>query len=87
LNHPNDNAENIRLGAEYAFEKMFFLRAGVKRTIGESLLGKSSSAADDLSLGAGVRIPMDFTVVNLDYAFTNFNELGVVHRISVAITY
>ena len=87
LNHPNDNAENIRLGAEYAFEKMFFLRAGVKRTIGESLLGKSSSAADDISLGAGVRIPMVFTVVNLDYAFTNFNELGVVHRISVAITY
>ncbi|MFA6457314.1 MAG: PorV/PorQ family protein, partial [Bacteroidota bacterium] len=37
LNHPNDNAENVRLGAEYEFDKTFFLRAGVKRTIGESL--------------------------------------------------
>jgi len=87
LNHPNDNAENIRLGAEYEFVHTFFLRAGVKRTIGESLFGKSSSAADDISLGAGVRIPLEITVANFDYAFTNFNELGAVHRISIAVTY
>jgi hypothetical protein len=26
LNHPNDNAENVRLGAEYAYDRTFFLR-------------------------------------------------------------
>lgn len=87
LNHPNDNAENIRIGAEYEYDKMFFLRAGVKRTIGESFLGKSISTAEDLSFGGGVRVPLGITVANVDYAFTNFNELGNVHRISVSVTY
>ncbi len=87
LNHPNDNAENIRLGAEYEYDKMFFLRAGVKRTIGESIFGKSTSSAEDISFGGGVRIPLGITVANVDYAFSNFNDLGTVHRISVLLTY
>ncbi|MEW5799563.1 MAG: PorV/PorQ family protein [Bacteroidota bacterium] len=87
LNHPNDNAENIRLGAEYEYDKMFFLRAGVKRTIGESFLGKAISTAEDFSFGAGVRIPLGITVANVDYAFSNFNDLGSVHRISLTLTY
>jgi hypothetical protein len=87
LNHPNDNAENIRLGFEYGFSNMFFARAGVKRTIGESLLGKASSSAEDVSFGAGVRMPMFVTTVTADYAFTNFNDLGGVHRISFSVTY
>lgn len=87
LNHPNDNAENIRLGGEYEFDTMFFLRAGVKRTIGESFFGKSISTAEDVSFGAGVRIPLGITTANVDYAFSNFNELGTVHRISMMVTY
>ena len=87
LNHPNDNAENFRLGGEYEYDKMFFFRVGVKRTIGESFFGKALSTAEDLSFGAGVRIPLGFTVANVDYAFTNYNELGVVNRISLAVTY
>lgn len=87
LNHPNDNAENIRFGTEYEYDKMFFLRAGVKRTIGESFLGKSTSTAEDISFGAGVRIPLGVTIANVDYAYTNFNDLGRVHRMSVSVTY
>jgi hypothetical protein len=87
LNHPNDNAENVRLGAEYEYDKTFFLRAGVKRTIGESFLGKSTSTAEDFAAGGGVRIPLAITTVSLDYAFANFNELGNVHRITVGVTY
>lgn len=87
LNHPNDNAENIRLGAEYEFMKMLSFRAGIKRTIGESVFGKSISTAEDFSFGAGVRIPLGITVANVDYAFSNFNDLGSVHRISIMVTY
>jgi long-subunit fatty acid transport protein len=87
LNHPNDNAENIRLGVEYAYDKTFFLRVGVKRTIGESLLGQSLSTAEDYSFGAGVFVPLGITNASLDYAFANFNDLGSVHRITVMITY
>ncbi len=87
LNHPNDNAENIRIGAEYEYDKIFFLRTGVKRTIGESFFGKSISSAEDVSFGGGVRIPLGITTANVDYAFSNFNDLGSVHRISVMLTY
>lgn len=87
LNHPNDNAENIRLGFEYDYATMFFLRAGVKRTIGEPMFGKALSTAEDISAGTGVRFPLGFTTASVDYAFTNFNELGAVHRISLALTY
>jgi hypothetical protein len=87
LNHPNDNAENVRLGAEYEFDRTFFLRLGVKRTIGESLFGKAASTAEDYTAGVGVFIPLGVTDASLDYAFANFNDLGVVHRITVAVTY
>jgi hypothetical protein len=87
LNHPNDNAENVRLGVEYAYESMFFLRAGVKRTIGEALLAKSTTSAEDYTFGAGVRIPIAIMTVNADYSYANFNDLGNVHRFSVAISY
>lgn len=87
LNHPNDNAENVRLGVEYAYESMFFLRTGVKRTIGESMLYRSTSSAEDYTFGAGVRIPIAVMTVNADYSYANFNDLGAVHRFSVAISY
>jgi long-subunit fatty acid transport protein len=35
LNHPNDNSENIVVGAEYAWQKMFFLRGGYKFNVDE----------------------------------------------------
>jgi hypothetical protein len=87
LNHPNDNAENVRLGVEYAYDSMFFLRVGVKRTIGESMLYRSTSSAEDYAFGAGVRIPIAVMTVNADYSFANFNDLGAVHRFTVAISY
>ena len=40
LNHPNDNAENVRIGVEYAWQNTFFLRGGLKRTIGQKLLAR-----------------------------------------------
>lgn len=87
LNHPNDNAENVRLGMEYEYGAAFFLRGGVKRTIGEPLLAKAVSTAEDYSFGAGVKFPIGFANANVDYAFSNFNELGYVHRISLVLSY
>ncbi|MGB2868250.1 MAG: PorV/PorQ family protein [Bacteroidota bacterium] len=87
LNHPNDNAENVRLGCEYVWENWMFLRVGLKRTIGEPLFGAAQKSADDYSFGAGVFVPVGLTDVKFDYAFTHFNELSAVHRISVEFTY
>jgi len=87
LNHPNDNAENFRIGLEYAWQSWLFLRLGVKRTIGEPLFGAAQMSAEDYSVGAGVFAPVGISDVKFDYAFTHFNELGGVHRISMEFTY
>ncbi len=85
LNHPNDNAENIRFGIEYEFNKMFLLRSGVKRTFGQKLFGKDETNFETFSFGSGVAIPMDFANVNFDYSFSNFWQLGNAHRITMIL--
>lgn len=87
LNHPNDNAEHFRLGLEYGFRNMFFLRGGLKRTIGQPLLGSDGTSDELFSLGAGVMLPLGITSVAADYAFAGYSRLGSVHRISVSFTY
>jgi hypothetical protein len=87
LNHPNDNAEHFRLGLEYAWRNTFFLRGGLKRTIGQPLFGSDETSEEAFSFGAGVFLPIGFTSVGADYAFASFSRLGSVHRISLSFTY
>lgn len=87
LNHPNDNAENVRLGVEYAWQNTFFLRAGVKRTIGQRLLAEDETSAESFALGTGFRLATGLTTVQADYAFADFGRLGSIHRISLTLTY
>lgn len=87
LNHPNDNAEHFRIGAEYAWNNTFFLRGGVKRTIGQPVFSSDGTSEEDFTLGAGVAADLGLTRAHVDYAFSNFNRLGTVHRISLSVTY
>jgi len=87
LNHPNDNAENVRLGVEYAWQNTFFLRGGVKRTIGQRLLGADETSEESFMLGAGFRATTSVSTITADYAFAEFGRLGSLHRFSVAFTY
>jgi long-subunit fatty acid transport protein len=87
LNHPNDNAEHLRLGLEYAFRNTFFIRGGIKRTIGQPLFGDDATTNESYALGAGVQAPIGISTVNADYAFTQFGRLGSVHRISLGFTF
>lgn len=86
LNHPNDNAEHIRLGLEYAYRETFFLRAGLKRTIGQKFLGADLTSEENLTLGTGVLVPIGLSIIGVDYAYANFSRLGSVHRISLTFT-
>jgi len=88
LNHPNDNAENIRFGIEYEWNHWFFLRAGLKRTIGESWsIGGDQSSADDYSFGFGIVAPVTITTLGFDYSYTHYNLFDPVHRISCSMTF
>lgn len=88
LNHPNDNSEHFRIGAEYSYHNTLFLRGGVKRTIGQKLFGADETSPEDFSLGAGFAVELaGISRVRADYAFAKFSALGSVHRFSLAFTY
>ena len=75
LNHPNDNSENVSLGVEYIWNKMFFARGGYKINVDEQ----------NYSFGAGVNVPISIANVSVDYAFANFSRLGSAHRFSIIL--
>jgi long-subunit fatty acid transport protein len=87
LNHPNDNSEHFRIGLEYSWQKTFFVRGGIKRTIGQPLFSRDATSEEDFTLGVGIKVPLSFSTVDADYAFVNFNRLGSVHRIAIAFTF
>lgn len=76
LNHPNDNSENLSLGLEYVWNKMFFARGGYKVNVEEQ----------NYSFGAGVNVPISIANVSVDYAFANFSRLGSAHRFSITLS-
>jgi tetratricopeptide (TPR) repeat protein len=65
------------IGAEFANEKNFFLRAGYS----QGLESNPSGDLKGLDLGAGIRL----NPFQLDYAFSFQGELGNVHRFSLSI--
>lgn len=75
LNHPNDNSENLSLGLEYVWNKMFFARGGYKFNVDEQ----------NYSFGAGINLPINIANVSIDYAFANFTRLGSAHRFSIIL--
>ena len=75
LNHPNDNSENLSLGAEYNWTNMFFVRGGYKLNVDEQTF----------SFGAGVATSLDVVSLSVDYGYSMFVRLDGVHRISMLV--
>lgn len=75
LNHPNDNSENVAIGAEYAWQNMFLLRGGYKFNVDEQ----------NFSFGVGVKVPISIAEFSFDYSYTNFERLGSAHRFSIIL--
>ncbi len=75
LNHPNDNSENVSLGAEYRWMRTFSLRAGYRLNVDEQ----------DLSFGAGVQTSLDVATLGIDYGYSAFGRLGGVHRLTLGV--
>jgi hypothetical protein len=75
LNHPNDNAENIRLGAEYTLDSMFFLRVGLRVNVpGEHISG-----------GVGFKRILGRVPLSVEYAVLPNDYLGWMHTIGLSI--
>ncbi|MEQ8360715.1 MAG: PorV/PorQ family protein [Cytophagales bacterium] len=77
LNHPNDNAENIRLGLEYMYREFLFLRGGYKLNV----LGQTLP-----SFGAGLKTRIGKHPLRIDYAINPTNFLGIQHSAGISFT-
>jgi len=89
--HPNDLAERIHVGAEFAYDEMFFVRGGFFMDMDKSeaevdeLVDPDDSALDrfmEFRFGAGVKI----SNVMVDYAWQDIEDLGSVHRFAVGFS-
>lgn len=74
LSHPNDNAESLHFGLEYAWKNLLMLRAGYK-------LGVKDQSYP--TAGVGLRTRMGGSQMRIDYAFEPFTYTGVSHRLGL----
>ena len=75
--HPNDNVEQLGIGAEYWYNNLFALRGGYRINTDE----------EGLTAGAGFRIPIGGKTLTLDYAYADWNRLDMVHRASLGFAF
>lgn len=74
LHHPNDNSENIRIGAEFDFQQLLFVRAGYK-------IGVKDQRTP--TFGAGVRTRIGRHPLIVDYAADPHPYLGFAQQIGL----
>jgi len=76
LNHPNDNAENYRLGVEYNFHELVFVRTGLRLNV----TGQAYP-----SMGMGIRATIGAHSLFIDYATNPTQYLGWQHLIGLSL--
>ena len=75
--HPNDNNERIHVGTEVAVYNRLFLRGGYKYNYDD----------EDFTFGAGVAIPVESTSIKFDYAYSLYDILPSIHRVSLGLEF
>ena len=89
FSHPNDNAENIVVGAEYSlFQRIVSIRAGYRGfgKVFPNWLDKETE--EGLTLGAGLRYRFAGDLaIKADYAYQQFGRLNDVHQFGVALQF
>ncbi len=78
LVHLNDNIERYNAGFEYSFQDMIYVRGGYK----------TNMDAGGLAAGAGIKLDvMDLGRLMVDYAVTDYGDLGLIHRGSINVAF
>ena len=76
--HPSDSAEKINVGAEYALDDMYFVRAGYKMGYDE----------ESFTAGGGARMTVGTLArVGVDVSYAAFGYLGGIVRAGVTIEF
>ncbi|MCC5918765.1 MAG: PorV/PorQ family protein [Cryomorphaceae bacterium] len=74
INHPNDNAENIRLGGEYDYSDVYFLRLGYKISV---------DGQQWPTFGFGVKAALGENTMYIDYGANPTDFVGMQHLIGL----
>jgi hypothetical protein len=75
--HPNDGKEKFHLGVSYAFDGIFFARAGYK----------FNYDVQKFTFGAGITYPIGSILGTINYAYVDFSELTQVHMFSLGFSF
>ncbi|NWF88825.1 MAG: PorV/PorQ family protein [Ignavibacteriaceae bacterium] len=79
--HPNDNAEYVNIGGEFAlFDNILFLRGGYKALLLED-------SQEGLTLGMGLNYTLGILSVGFDYAFQKYDYLGDTHNFGMILKF
>jgi len=78
LNHPNDNAENLRIGVEYSYMKMLFLRTGYALNVAGRNLP---------SFGVGLKSRIGYAPLRFNYSIEPNQYLGWQHVAGISLTF
>lgn len=88
--HPNDLAERLHIGAEWAYGEMFFLRGGFFIDMDKSDVADPVDPDDDaldrykeFRFGGGVMV----NHLGLDYAWQSIESLETVHRLGLRYSF
>lgn len=75
--HPNDNNERINFGTEFSFYDRLYLRGGYKYNYDD----------EDFTFGGGANLPFNGTRISFNYAYSLYDILPNVHRISLSVSF
>ncbi len=78
--HPNDNNEQVNLGLEWGFNKMFFLRTGYQALF----LPNSEQGA---TFGGGLRYKLASSYLIVNYSYSDYGKLSAVQRLDIEIEF
>ncbi|MFZ0389801.1 MAG: PorV/PorQ family protein [Calditrichia bacterium] len=76
-NDPSDHYLRYNMGAEYEWNGMFALRGGYRLNYDEA----------DFTLGAGFKVNLGGTLLQIDYSFNNYGVLEYVHQYSLMFSF
>lgn len=76
FNHPSDNRESFRMGAELGLNRILYLRGGYE----------TSREEGGPAAGFGLRLERKQFLMRIDYAYSDMGSFGIVHHISVDLS-
>jgi hypothetical protein len=79
--HPNDNAESVNVGAQYAWNNMIYARVGYKS------LGIPDNQ-EGLTFGFGLGYELSYTLtLKVDYAYETYGLLKNIQKFAISVSF